>query len=146
MIRNTFRPTILAALFVLMQIFAATAQETAKTPEMSAEVQAWFVALTKVNHPRFKKIIAEDAKIELRDLGIVQTRQEFLDSLGEWDDATKDAILLTQMISSKNGQDVLEVCYRFKNNEQLNRETYKYADGKITSVVQELVGTKCTGF
>ncbi len=146
MMRNMFRFLPLTILFVFLQGSIALAQTSVAEPEMSPEVQAWFVALTKVNHPRFKDVIAEDAKIELRDLGITQTRQEFLDSLEEWDDATKGAILLTQMISSKNGTDVLEVCYRFENNEQLNRETYKYANGKITSVVQELIGTKCTGF
>ncbi len=120
--------------------------ETVNEPAMSSEVQAWFVALTKVTHPGFKKLIAENAKIELRDLGITQTRQEFLDSLDEWEDATKGAILLTQMVSSKDGIDIVRVCYRFENNEQLNRETYHYAGGKITSVIQELISKECEGF
>jgi hypothetical protein len=123
-----------------------TSWMSAEEPQMSPEVQAWFVALTKVNHPGFKKLIAEGTKIELRDLGIVQTREEFLDSLDEWDEATKDAILMTQLLSSKDGTDILEVCYRFKNNEQLNRETYTYSDSLITSVIQELIGTECKGF
>ena len=144
--QKIFRLIFVIVAFSIVQILHSFAQETAKEPEMSAEVRAWFVALTKVTHPGFKKLIDEDAKIELRDLGIIQTRQEFLDSLDEWEDATKGAILLTQMISSREGTDIVRVCYRFENNEQLNRETYQYADGKITSVVQELISKECEGF
>ena len=133
-------------MFVVVQVFSLHAQQTGSELQMSIEVRAWYVALTKVTHPGFKKLISEDAKIELRDLGIVQTRQEFLDSLDEWEDATKGAIILTQMVSSENGKDVVEVCYRFKNNEQLIRESFAYAEGKITSVIQELIATKCEGF
>lgn len=142
MTRAIFRFITAAIFMVVMPSALLSAQES----QMAPEVQAWFVALTKVNHPGFKKLIAEDIKIELRDLDIVQTREEFLGSLDEWEDATKGAILLTQLLSSKDGVDILEVCYRFESNEQLNRETYSYADGKITSVVQELIGTECKGF
>ena len=140
------RLVFVSVALVVAQSSISFAQDAVNEPEMSGEVQAWFVALTKVTHPGFKKLIAEDAKIELRDLGIIQTRQEFLDSLDEWEDATKGAILLTQMVLSKDGTDIVRVCYRFENNEQLNRETYHYADGKITSVIQELIGKECEGF
>lgn len=144
--QKTIRLIIVCVALAIAPVSFSLAQGVVDEPEMSVEVQAWFVALTKVTHPGFKKLIAEDAKIELRDLGIVQTRQEFLDSLDEWEDATKGAILLTQMISSKDGTDIIRVCYRFENNEQLNRETYHYADGKITSVIQELISKECEGF
>lgn len=146
LMQKTFRLIIVGIALAVVQMPHSFAQDAVSEPEMSGEVQAWFVALTKVTHPGFKKLIAEDAKIELRDLGIIQTRQEFLDSLGEWEDATKGAILLTQMVSSKDGTDIVRVCYRFENNEQLNRETYYYADGKITSVIQELISKECEGF
>ncbi len=113
---------------------------------MSGEVKAWFVALSKVSRPRFRELIDRNARIELKDLGIVQTREEFLDSLEQRDDATKGAILLTQVISSQDGVDIVEVCYRFDSNEQLSRETYRYLDGRITSVIQERLGTNCVGF
>ena len=141
-----FRLMFVSVVFAIALIPHYYAQDAVNEPEMSGEVQAWFVALTKVTHPGFKKLIAEGAKIELRDIGIIQTRQEFLDSLDEWEDTTKGAILLTQMISSKDGTDIVRVCYRFENNEQLNRETYHYADGKITSVIQELISKECEGF
>ncbi len=123
-----------------------TGAYSAPVPQMSPEVRAWFVALTKVNHPHFKKLIAEGTEIRLKDLGIVQTREEFLNSLDAWEEATKGAIILTQMISSENGKDVVEVCYRFPDNEQLNRETYHYSDGLITAVTQERIGNECKGF
>ncbi len=144
--RKTVQIFYLALIFGLAQASVLLAQDGAKEPAMSAEVQAWYVALTKVNHPHFKSLIAEDAKIELRDLGITQTRDEFLGSLDEWEDASKGAIILTYVISSKPGKDVVEVCYRFENNEQLIREMFDYADGKITHVVQEQIATKCAGF
>ncbi len=142
MTRTTIQ--FIAAAFVLLAAYmpAGMAQE----PLMSAEVQAWFIALTKVNHPGFEKIIAQGTLIELRDLGITQSREEFLASLDEWEDATKGAILLLQVVSSNDGVDIIDVCYRFESNEQLNRETYSYAEGKITHVVQEMLGDKCEGF
>jgi hypothetical protein len=145
-VQKALRLIIVFIAITMAQLPSSFAQETVNEPTMSAEVQAWFVALTKVAHPGFNKLIAEDAKIELRDLGIIQTRQEFLDSLDEWEDATKGAILLTQMVSSENGMDIVRVCYRFENNEQLNRETYHYAAGKITLVIQELISSECEGF
>jgi len=134
---------IIAALIIMsLPLSNLSAQE----PQMSGEVKAWFVALSKVSRPRFRELIDRNARIELKDLGIVQTREEFLDSLEQRDDATKGAILLTQVISSQDGVDIVEVCYRFDSNEQLSRETYRYLDGRITSVIQERLGTNCVGF
>ncbi len=135
--------------FVAVVILAGAMQVqflAAQEPQVSKEVQAWFTSLAKVNRLALKKLMAEETMVELRDLGIVQTRDEFLDSLDEWKDATKGAILLIQLVSTSPGKDVLEVCYRFENNEQLNRETYLHSNGKITSVVQELIAKECRGF
>ena len=131
----------LAALLLL-----ASPAQAVEELQMSLEVREWFKALSQVSPRRFRNIISENAKIELRDLGIVQTREEFLESLDAWNDATKGAILLTQVVSSQGGIDVVEVCYRFTSNEQLNRETYTYASGRIVAVVQEKIGDACTGF
>lgn len=146
MIHKSFQIAYLAFVLILAQMAHSFAQQATTEPVMSVEVQAWYVALTKVYHRGFNKLIDDDAKIELRDLGITQTKKEFLDSLDEWEDATKGAIILTQTVSSIEGKDVVEVCYRFESNEQLIRETFEYTDGKITHVIQELIATKCEGF
>ena len=113
---------------------------------LSPIVQRWFLALTTVDRRQFNKLLANDAKIELRDLGITQTKEEFIEALDNWEDATKGAILLTRPMTSVAGKDVIETCYRFEKNEQLNRETYYSSNDEITSIVQEYVGDKCIGF
>ncbi len=132
------------------QIAAAQSQNTPATEQaeltLSPIVQKWFVALTNVNRRAFEKLLTDNVTIELRDLGITQTKDEFIEALDSWEDATKGAILLTRPVSSEPGMDVIETCYKFENNEQLNRETYISSNGQITSVVQELIGETCTGF
>ncbi len=125
---------------------AVSVAESKGQYSLSPVVQRWFQALTTVDRREFNKLLAEDAKIELRDLGITQTKAEFIEALDNWEDATKGAILLTRPLTSIGGKDVIETCYRFEENEQLNRETYISSQEVITSVIQELIGDKCVGF
>lgn len=135
------------SLIVAMIIMLGTPPKLAYAQAtLSPITQQWFVALTQVKRRAFEELLTEDAKIELRDLGITQTKEEFISALDEWERATRGAILLTHPVSSEAGKDVLEVCYRFESNEQLNRETYYSADGKITKVIQERIGAVCEGF
>ena len=113
---------------------------------LTKPVGQWFEALQKGDAETIGQIVSENATIELRDLGITQTRTEFIDSLDQWVELNSGATILTRQVSVSDGVVVVEVCYRFASNETYNRESYKVADGLITSSVQEKIGDSCTGF
>ena len=48
--------------------------------------------------------------------------------------------------ASEQGEAVVEVCYRFSENEQFNVETFFHSAEQITGSVQEKRGEVCEGF
>ena len=108
------------------------------------EVERWYVALGGVNHREFRELIADDAKIVLKDLGVEQTKQEFISALEEWENATRDANIVYRYEAIADGTASVLVCYRFKSNEQLNIESFTFSNGRITGSVQDLKGTDCS--
>jgi hypothetical protein len=46
--------------------------------EPPQQVERWFAALGSVNKREFEALISDDAKIVLKDLGVEQTKQEFI--------------------------------------------------------------------
>ena len=112
--------------------------------ENPEEVERWYVALGSVNRREFGELITDDAKIVLKDLGIEQTKQEFISALDEWENATRDANIIYRYESIEDGTASVLVCYRFKSNEQLNIESFTYLNGQITGSIQDLKGTDCS--
>ena len=117
-----------------------SATNTIETPQ---EVERWFVALGGVNRSTFRNLIADNALINLKDLGIIQTKNEFIASLDEWAVATKEASLVYRYQAISDNNAVVQVCYRFKYNETLSVEKFTFSDEKITSSVQEKMGNNC---
>ena len=111
--------------------------------EPPAEVERWFAALGSVNKRDFRKLIAEDAKIVLKDLGIEQTKEEFIASLEEWQRLTRGANIIYKYQSIEDNSATALVCYRFQSNEQLNLEQFTFSGALITGSVQELKGKSC---
>ena len=111
--------------------------------ERPQEVERWFAALGGVNRRDFRELIAEDAKIVLKDLGIEQTKDEFISALDEWSRATRNASIVYRYNNIEEGSASTFVCYRFKSNELLNLESFTYSDEKITGTVQEPKGDNC---
>jgi hypothetical protein len=114
--------------------------------EMPAMVGKWFDALRSADRNGFEAILAGNAEIDLRYLGIVQTRAEFIESLDAWGEAIKDGEVLTRTISAEADTVIVDVCYRFPSNEKVNRETFTLESDKIARVVQEESAQTCQGF
>ena len=93
----------------------------------------------------FKELIADNAQIILKDLGIEQTKSEFISALDEWENTTRDASIVYRYETIEDGTATVLVCYHFKSNEQLNLEKFTYAEGLITGSVQEFKGADCAG-
>lgn len=88
-------------------------------------------------------LLSDDATIALTDLDLVQTRDEFIDSLVELDDALAGS-RITHRIDAADGplMSVL-VCYEFESNSVLNRETVTFDSGLISVVTQVPVADNC---
>ena len=117
-----------------------SATNVIETPQ---EVERWFVALGGVDRREFRNLIADNALINLKDLGVTQTKNEFIASLDEWAAATKEASVVYRYQAISDDNAVVQVCYRFKYNEMLSVEKFTFSNEKITSSVQEKMGNNC---
>ena len=140
-----FQKPMLTSFFAVALVSAATtfANSASEVIESPQEVERWYVALGGVDKAEFNKLISDNAMIELKDLGVTQTKQEFIAALDEWAAATKDASLVYRYQSIEAAKAVVKVCYRFKNNETLIIETFTFANKQITGSVQEQKGEDC---
>ena len=126
------------AVFPFSPVHSAT--NVIETPQ---EVERWFVALGGVDRREFRNLIADNALINLKDLGVTQTKNEFIASLDEWAAATKEASVVYRYQAISDDNAVVQVCYRFKYNEMLSVEKFTFSNEKITSSVQEKMGNNC---
>lgn len=109
-------------------------------------VDRWYAALTTVDRIAFEKMISGRAVFKLEDLGIEQTKAEFIESLDEWEDAMKGAAIRHQIIEENGDTVSVRVCYTFSGNESLNREDLKFQAGMVVESVQAKVADNCEGF
>ncbi len=130
----------------LLAAFMAATFPALSQEQMPEPVLKWFAALGAVDRPAFVELISEDAVIALKDLGVEQTRDEFIAALDEWERTTRDAVILSRLVEIGEGEAVVEVCYRFSQNEQFNVETFFHSADQITGSVQESRGPVCEGF
>ncbi len=91
-------------------------------------------------------MLAEDATITLEDLGISQTRDEFIASMDEWEDAVKDASEEHRLDSTVGDATTMLVCYRFAGNDLLMRERFVFDGDTITQSTQTTVAEDCGQF
>lgn len=134
-------------IFIQISLLLASAQTVWAVDEIIVErpavVEKWYAALGIAQARFFDEILAEDATIELRDLGITQTRQEFLDSVDELAAATKNAIIVYHYEDIQDDNATVLVCYRFESNEKLVSEHFTFSADKIKTSVQEPRGYDC---
>jgi hypothetical protein len=113
---------------------------------VEAVVEKWYAALAAADSAAFRDIIADDAVITLNDLETDQNKQDFLESLGEWEDAMKGASVRHKIESSTEVSASVLVCYKFPDNEALGRETFRVEGGKVKESVQTTIGDSCAEF
>ena len=106
-------------------------------------VDKWYSALKTSNRTAFSTLIGEDAKIELKSLEIVQTREEFIDALDNWEDASGELTLIRKIKSVTETTASVEVCYRFPSNSFMNLETFEFADSQVFLQIQEKIKDEC---
>ncbi|MCB1440000.1 MAG: nuclear transport factor 2 family protein [Nitratireductor sp.] len=134
----------LTSLLLIAALLAIATYRVSRSDDATpAPVETWYAALKAADADAFAKLLAPGATIELRDLSITQTREEFLGSLDEWANANKDADI-TATLEKLDGQTVtMKVCYKFPSNELLEREVFTLSGEQIVSSVQEQISESC---
>lgn len=104
----------------------------------------WYSALKTSNQAIFKELIADDATLEINPLEITQTKAEYIATLDNWEETTKDLTLIMKGINASGETTVTAiVCYRFSENSYLNEERFVFLDDKITSFSQNRKTDEC---
>lgn len=109
----------------------------------------WYTALFDVNRVAIADLLADDAIIKLEDLGVIQTKAEFIEALDEWEAIVKTADLAWQLEDGSPDEEATAsvlVCYMFPDNELLIREVFAFREAKIISSVQTTAGESCEEF
>jgi hypothetical protein len=127
-------------------MFCAGSSACFAAEDAGAVVEKWYAALASSDSAAFEDIIASDAVITLNDLETDQNKQEFIESLGEWQDAMKGASIRHKIESAAADTASVLVCYTFPDNEALGRETFRVKDGKVAESVQMTIGDSCAEY
>lgn len=135
------RLKLIFAFIAALAVNMASAGEAEK-----AAIDSWYKALATVDRATFGSLLADNAKITLGDLDIVQTKAEFITSLDEWEDAMKGASVRHAVESDTEGLVTVAVCYKFPDNESLTREVFAFDGGRISSSEQETIADTCAEF
>ena len=115
------------------------------TSAASAEdiIGKWYEALKSSDRAGFAMVLSDDAKVEIKSLGIVQTKAEFIEALDSWEDvATGLELTIEDMSTNDDGKSVV-VCYRFPSNAFTNRESFVIHEGKVRRQIQERLKDGC---
>jgi hypothetical protein len=127
-----------AIAFIFSTSFPANADE--------AVIQRWYEALLAVDRAGLSAVLAEDARIRLDDLGIEQTKAEFIASMDEWQGAVAGAQIRHKVEATQGEMTTVVACYDFPENDILMRETFSISDGLITENTQATVAEDCATY
>lgn len=112
-------------------------------------LERWYTALFDVDREALSELLAEEAVIQLEDLGVTQTKAEYIASLDEWEEIARNTNFAWQIDAEapqEADQATALVCYQFPDNDLMMREIFSFGDGKITGSVQSTVGDTCEEF
>jgi hypothetical protein len=134
--RDIPRASAAAAILVLFSL-----PSLADTTEI---MDRWYAALMKPDREALSSMLAPDARITLEDLDLTQTRQEFIASMDEWEDAARGATVEYELDSEVDGVTTMLVCYTFPNDQLLMREAFTFEGALIASSTQTTVAEDCS--
>jgi hypothetical protein len=129
----------LAATLLLCTIGRASADD-------GAVIDRWYSALLVADRTELSELLADDVRMKLDDIGVVQTKQDFIASIDEWQGAVAGAAIRHRVEKRENGQTTVLACYDFPNNDTLMRETFTVAGGRITASTQTAVAQDCSAY
>lgn len=109
-------------------------------------VDRWYAALLAADAGSLSALLSDDARIRLDDLGIEQSKAEFLGSLEEWKAAAVGATIRHRIEHREGAVTTVLACYDFPSNDMLVRETFAIQDSRIIENTQAGVAEDCNAF
>ncbi|RWE30361.1 MAG: nuclear transport factor 2 family protein [Mesorhizobium sp.] len=137
------------AMSVRAVVFTAAALLIAMVPARAddrAIISRWYSALLVADRTELADLLADDVRIKLDDLGVVQSKREFIASLDEWKGAVAGAAIRHRIEKSEGGVTTVIACYDFPNNDMLMQETFAVSDNRITASSQGAIAANCEGY
>lgn len=133
------RSVVFTAAALLVAIIAARADD-------GAIISRWYSALLVADRTELADLLADDVRIKLDDLGVVQSKQEFITSLDEWKGAVAGAAIRHRIEKSQGGVTTVIACYDFPDNDMLMQETFAVTNNRITASSQAAIAENCEGY
>lgn len=130
---------ILAAALLMGSLVRAAADD-------GAVIDRWYSALLVADRTELSDLLADDVRMKLDDIGVVQTKEDFIASIDEWRGAVAGAAIRHRIEKSENGETTVLACYDFPSNDTLMRETFTVAGGRIVASTQTAVAQDCSGY
>ena len=134
----------------LRLLVIAAALLPALAPAMAASdedtITRWFGLLVAANEDGLGELLSDDAIIKIEDLGVIRSKTEFLGTMSEWRIAIAGGGIRHKVEKSQGGVTTVLACYDFADNDILQRETFRIADGKITENTQARVADDCSAY
>ncbi|WP_292528977.1 nuclear transport factor 2 family protein [Mesorhizobium sp.] len=129
----------MAAAALLFSVISARADD-------GALIGRWYAALLVADRTELSDLFADDVRIKLDDLGVVQTKQEFIASIDDWEGAVAGAEIRHRIEKTEGGVTTVIACYDFPNNDVLMQETFAIADNRITASSQAAIAENCDSY
>ncbi|RWF77353.1 MAG: nuclear transport factor 2 family protein [Mesorhizobium sp.] len=133
------RSIAVAAAALLFSVISARADD-------GALIGRWYAALLVADRTELSDLLADDVRIKLDDLGVVQTKQEFIASIDDWQGAVAGAEIRHRIEKTEGGVTTVIACYDFPNNDALMQETFAIADNRITASSQAAIAENCDAY
>ena len=133
------RSVAFAAATLLLSAISARADD-------SAVISRWYSALLVADRTELSDLLADDVRIKLDDLGVVQNKQEFIASIDDWQGAVAGAAIRHRIEKTEGGVTTVIACYDFPNNDMLMQETFAVSDNRITASSQAAIAENCDGY
>ncbi len=111
-----------------------------------AIIDRWYSALLVADRTELADLLADDVRMKLDDIGVVQTKRDFIASIDEWQGAVAGAAIRHRIEKSENGETTVLACYDFPSNDTLMRETFTVAGGRIAASTQTAVAQDCSAY
>lgn len=133
-----------ACLLACLALGLVAGMSTPARADENPTISTWYAALAASDREKLGELLADDAVIVLEDLGIEQTKAEFIAALDEWETAVDGAEIRHRIDGAENGMTAVTVCYDFPDNQLLTRELFAIDAGHITKTIQTSIADDCS--
>jgi hypothetical protein len=106
-------------------------------------IDSWYVALMAADQDKLGTMLSPDVKVRLLDLNVVQSKDEFIASLDEWQKAVAGATVKHRVVATDGDITTVLACYDFPANEVLMSETFRVVGNLLLENVQRMVAENC---